>query len=362
MQLLALLHRWAGGIAGLLLATVALSGTVLLWEGSWIALPGADEPYRSTTADLANVIEIARADGRELARITFAGEEIGLHLASYRDGGGAYLDQSGQVVDRWDSMWGRPELWLFDLHHYLLLGHWGEYVTGGLGLLLFAFAITGVILWWRTRKTFKFRLWPARMTRSAIVRQHRDIGVVASPLLLLSALTGSLMIFAPLSDALLAPWAGSAVAEPDIPTVAATPGPSTDWHAVLAAGQAAFPQAAPRRLQFSAEPGQPMLLRLRQDFEWTPNGRTYVYLDPGAAQVVAVDDPAADDTAQAISEKYYPVHAAKVGGFAWKLVLSFGGFALFILGTLATWSFWFGRNSGKPVRAPALEPAPSSAN
>ena len=43
--------------------------------------------------------------------------------------------------------------------------------------------------------------WPSRMTRSAIVRQHRDIGVVASPLLLIAALTGSVMIFKPMSEA-----------------------------------------------------------------------------------------------------------------------------------------------------------------
>lgn len=350
MNLLALLHRWAGGIAGLLLAAMALSGTVLLWEGSWIGLPGADEPYRSTTADLARAVEVAGADGRELARITFASEEIGLHLATYRDGGGAYIDQSGRVVDIWDSLWGRPELWLFDLHHYLLLGHWGEYVTGGLGLLLIAFAVTGAILWWRTRKTFKFRLWPARMTRSAIVRQHRDIGVVASPLLVLSALTGSLMVFAPLSDALLAPWSQPGGAEPEIPTVSAVPQADADWRAVMAAGQAAFPGAAPRRLQFPSEPGQPMLLRLRQDFEWTPNGRTYAYLDPAGARVVAVDDPAADDTARAVQEKFYPVHAAKVGGPLWKLALSFGGLALAVLGLLASWSFWFG-SSARPQAA-----------
>ncbi|HCS17205.1 MAG TPA: peptidase, partial [Erythrobacter sp.] len=38
MKLLSLLHRWAGGIVGLLLAVIGLSGTVLLWEDSWIML------------------------------------------------------------------------------------------------------------------------------------------------------------------------------------------------------------------------------------------------------------------------------------------------------------------------------------
>ena len=174
MKLLALLHRWAGAIAGLLLAVIGLSGTILLWEESWIGLPGANDPLRADPAAFGRVVAAAIAENPALSRITFADERMGLHQAIYVDGGGAYLTQAGTVVDRWDSLWGRPELWLFELHHYLFLGETGKYVTGVLGVLLFGFAITGLILWWRTRKTFEFRVWPSRMSRPSILRQHRD--------------------------------------------------------------------------------------------------------------------------------------------------------------------------------------------
>lgn len=360
MKLLALLHRWTGGVVGLLLAVIGLSGTVLVWEESWIGLPGADEPLRADAAEIGGAVEAALALDPALSRITFADERMGLHQAIYADGGGAYLTQAGEVVDRWDSLWGRPELWLFDLHHYLFLGENGKYVTGALGLLLFAFTITGLIVWWRTRKTFRFRLWPARMTRSAIVRQHRDIGVIASPLLLLAAVTGSLMVFPALSAALLAPWAEPAKAAAP-PQIAGAAGPATDWRKVMINAQAAFPEAAPRRLMFPADPGAPISLRFKQDFEWTPNGRTYVWLDPATAQVVATDNPAAGDTASAITEKFYPLHAGKVGGFLWRLALTFAGLVLVLLGTLATWSFWFvrpARPKAEPARAAIMaEPA-----
>ena len=52
MKLLALLHRWTGGIVGLLLAVIALSGTVLVWEGAWVGLPGADDPVTNDPAAL----------------------------------------------------------------------------------------------------------------------------------------------------------------------------------------------------------------------------------------------------------------------------------------------------------------------
>ncbi|WP_129792240.1 PepSY domain-containing protein [Sphingosinicella sp. CPCC 101087] len=347
MPLLSLLHRWTGGIVGLLLTVIGLSGTLLVWEERWIGLPGAKDPLRADAAEIGTTVAAAMAEAPDLSRITFADDRMGLHQAIYADGGGAYLTQGGEIVDRWDSLWGRPELWLFDLHHYLFLGEIGKFITGLLGLLLLAFSVTGLILWWRTRKTFSFRLWPARMTRSAIVRQHRDIGVVASPLLILAALTGSSMVFPALPDALLAPWA-AAEAAPEAPAAAGAVSPATDWRAVMANAQAMFPEAAPRRLMLPKETGAPLALRMKQHFEWTPNGRTYVYLDPATAEVLATDDPAAGDASSAIIEKFYPVHAGKVGGLLWQLALTFCGLTLALLGSLATWSFWF----LKPAKAP----------
>lgn len=347
---LAWLHRWTGGLAGLLLAVLALSGTVLVWEEAWIGLPGAGDSLRVDAAATGAAVESALAVDPALSRITFADEGMALHQAIYTNGGGAYLTQAGQVVDRWDSLWGRPELWLFDLHHYLFMGETGKIVTGVLGLLLLAFAVTGLILWWRTRRKFEFRLWPAEMTRSAIIRQHRDIGAVASPLLIMTALTGSFMVFPGLSDAMLSPWAREAATP--APAVAGPVGADTDWRAVMASAQRAFPDALPRRLMMPKEAGAPLVLRMRQDFEWTPNGRTYVYLDPASARVLAVDDPAAGDTASAITEKYYPLHAGKVGGVLWRLMLTFSGLSLVLLGTLATWSFWFPKAAKRKKRRP----------
>ena len=358
---LALLHRWTGGIAGLLLAVIGLSGTLLVWEEAWIGLPGAGDAVRADPAAMGAAIEAAIAVDTALSRVTFADEGMALHQAIYSDGGGVYLTQTSQVVDRWDSLWGRPELWLFDLHHYLFMGETGKVITGMLGLLLFAFAITGLILWWRTRRKFQFRLWPAEMTKSAIIRQHRDIGAVASPLLILSALTGAFMVFPAMSDALLAPWAKAAPTAPARAQATGSVGSETDWRAVMAAAQEAFPDAMPRRLMLPKEPGEPLVLRMRQDFEWTPNGRTYVYLDPATARILSVDDPAASDAASAIEEKYYPVHAGKVGGLLWRLALTFSGLTLVLLGTLASWSFWFpkaAKRKARKVRSPAaVQPA-----
>jgi hypothetical protein len=46
MRALALLHRWAGGVIGLFLAILGLSGAILALEESWIGVAHAGDPSR----------------------------------------------------------------------------------------------------------------------------------------------------------------------------------------------------------------------------------------------------------------------------------------------------------------------------
>lgn len=346
MRILTFLHRWTGGVVGLLLAIVGLSGTILVWEGDWIGLSGADDAVVQNSTEMANAITIAANDPATLSRITFASEEIGLHQAIYANGSGAYITQSGEIVERWNTNWERPELWIFDLHHYLLAGETGKLATGILGLIGVFFVLSGAVLWWRTRGTFAFRLWPKRLTRSAIVRQHRDVGILAAPLLLLSLTTGIAMIFPAWAESLLSPWS----APPPIERINRTEPalqPGEQWKAMLDQAAKRFPKSELRRLQFTGDDGGPVLLRLRQPFEWTPNGRTYLRFDPNSAALIEIEDPANGAIAQSVQEKFYPLHSGKVGGWVWKVALTLTGLALAILGLLAVFSFWFKKPQAK---------------
>ena len=329
MRLLSAIHRWAGGFIGLLLALLGLTGAILVWEGEWITLPGAGDAVVEDVARIAAIIDHAAAEG-ELSRATFASDEIGLHQLVYADGSGAYVRQDGVVVDRWTSQWERPELWLFDLHHHLFAGETGEMVTGIAGIVGLLFVATGVILWWRSRRAFRPRLLPTRFEPGPVVRHHRDLGLLTMPLLVVSMLTGILMLFGPVRSALLGTEHRPKVTIDEIG--------SRSPAQVLAMAKARFPNAELRRLTLPLRPGDPIVIRIRQPFEWTPNGRTQISV--AADGVVTVENAAAANRSASFSEKAYPVHSAKVGGLALKLSMTASGIALTILGSLATWSFW----------------------
>ena len=204
MKLLSFLHRWSGGLIGLLLAILGLTGAILVWEGEWISLPHAHDPVAERVETLGKISEREAAAGA--TRITFASDEIGLHHVAKEGGAGSYVAQDGTTVASWSSQWERPELWLFDLHHHLFAGETGETVAGIAGIFGLLFVITGSILWWRSRRAFRWRCGRRKFQPGPIVAHHRDIGILVAPLLLVSFLTGIGMLFPSATKVALSPW------------------------------------------------------------------------------------------------------------------------------------------------------------
>ena len=362
MKIIELAHRWMGGFIGLLLALLGLSGAILAHKSSWIMLPHAGDAQVRDVGAISSAVERLMTDpAARSGSILFASEDFGLHRLRLEKGAGAYADQTGVIVTRWASTWDRTELWLFDFHHHLWAGKTGATVAGWLAVIGIGFVVTGVILWWRTRQTFEFRLWPKRMTRSAIVRQHRDLGIILSPLLFLALLTGAMLTLRPVSDLLLSPFSSpqemkEAIAPPKVEggPLAARP----DWQAMFRTAQQRFPDAEMRMLILPRKPGDLIAMRLKQPAEWTPNGRTMVWFDPADGRLIEARDALSLPKGSWVFTMVFPLHAGEVGGLAYRLVMTATGLGLAMLGSLTVWTFWFRRpGRAEPVPAGAVSAA-----
>ena len=355
MRALGLAHRWAGGLIGLVLAVLGLSGAILAFKDWWIMLPGARDLRPQSAAEIDALVTSQMSGANPPDALLFASENFGLHRLYRGEEGGAYADASGRLVAEWTSKWERPEVWLFDLHHHLLTGEAGEWVVSIAGVAGLAFVITGVILWWRTRATFRFRLWPGRMSRSAIVRQHRDLGLIVSPILFLSCLTGSMLLIKPLAMLVLSPLSSpaamAAASAPPVVAEDAALAPDLDWAAMLRAARARFPDAEVRIVSRPRAAGQPITIRMKQPAEWLPNGRSTLWFAPDTGRLVEARDGLTLPAGSQAFNMAYPLHAGKVGGLIWTTLIALSGLALALLGGLATWSFWFGGRRGVPQRA-----------
>jgi uncharacterized iron-regulated membrane protein len=354
MKILRLIHRWTGGLIGLLLAVLGLTGTLLLHEDAFLraTVPHAADAQVQDTATLATAATRIFAAKDRPRSIVLATERMGLHKLNYKAEHGAYADQSGAIVQAWTSNWSRPEVWLFDLHHHLFNGDTGEIFGGVAGLAGLGFVGTGLWLWWPTRRMFHFRLWPRMAKRAAIVHHHRDLGALVAPLLILSLTTGATMNLKWFSSALRAPFSSPAVME----AASASPkikggklAKAPDWSAMIGAAQARYPGAEVRVISLPAKKDGLIGVRLRQRAEWLPNGRTMVWFDPADGHMVATRDAQALPLGSRIANADYPLHAAKVGGLPYRLVMTVSGLTLTLLGTLTVVTFW-GNPVGNPRR------------
>lgn len=347
LRLLDWLHRWIGGILGLVLALLGLSGAILAHKDAWISLPHASDTLRADMPSLIHATQTLMAAPGNTQGIIYATPRFGLHQVRFAEGAGLYADQTGHLVTRWQSQWERHELWLLDFHHHLFTGDWGDWFAGIAGIAALFFVISGAILWWRTRKTFRFRLWPKRMSRPAIVMQHRDLGIVIAPLLFLSALTGTMLLFRPVAMLVVAPF-GSVTQtvkalEPPKYTSTGPLAPNPNWHAMLSEAHRRFPEAEFRILSLPRKAHDTITLRMRQPDEWLPNGRTTLWFDAATGQVLGARDARTLPPGAKLFNMAYPVHAGKVGGLIWRLVMTLSGLGMTVLGSFAVWSFWFRR-------------------
>lgn len=324
LNVLRKLHAWAGLVLSLVLAALAFSGASLVFKPQ---LRAAFDPIqRAATppldaASLAGVMTAAEArfGAGQVRSAIFANSEQRLHEITLKDGGGAWLDGAGAVKEAWREN-GRVYDVIFDLHHHLFAGETGTLVTGWVGVAALAMVVSGLILWWPARRSFAACVYPQRPGRAGWLAAHRDLAVMAAPMIALSLLTGAPVALQSVSRAVLD-------APVPKPAKAQTFG-AVNWDAAMRGAQARFPTAAIRIATAPAKAGAPVAIRLKQTAEWHANGRTIVYAEPATGAVIKVADALAESDGGRFFNGLWPVHAAKVGGWPWKIMILLSGLSL----------------------------------
>lgn len=333
-RLLRQLHAWVGLALSLLLFVLAVTGCALVYkEAYWrLVYPELRAPLPALDAgEHARAIAAAqRAFGTELRSVKFPEPGVNAYHLYLTDGEAFLSAHDQQVIDRWRPH-ERVMSLLFDVHAHLMAGAAGERVGGVVGLLGVFLAVTGLIVWWPTRAQFSVRnLLPRDVTRRTLIRWHRDLGTVASPVLVLLLITGSGLVFYTTAQKLLNGMFGDRVPSAAAPAVAAASHLPAPDSALLARIQAALPDA---RMVFYYPPRDGVRyhhLRLKRPCELHPNGRSYAYVH-GADGTLTTTDACALPPGEKIVHATYPLHAGKAGSAIYKLATFLGGAVLALL-------------------------------
>jgi len=322
------LHLWLGLSLGLLLALVALTGSVLLWEAPLFraAHPElADRPLPDLAAQgRALQAILASAEGAKARGFSLPDADLPVWEALERGGDRNYFDaQTGRLLVHRNKS-GDVLLTLLDWHTHLLSGAVGETVLGVVACAGLFMLLSGVWLYWPGRQRALKHLKPhANPPVLRWASLHRFVGVVALPLLVVMIGTGATMAYrGAVRSGLAAAFGEAPPARP--PKTPATQA-AIDWPAVLLAAHAAAPDAELTRLTLPAKGSGTLVLRIRRPGEWNLAGRSSLWIDPASATVIGGDDATKLGPGGRIANALFPIHSAAVGGLAWRIAACITG-------------------------------------
>ena len=233
-----------------------------------------------------------------------------------------------------DRFWGDYAVtWIYDLHYTLLLGENGRTTVGFVGLLMMASLVSGLYLWWPSRRRALAALKP--QLRQGSARRVYDLHVLGGTyfwvLLALLAVTGSALALPDQTRTLL-----GASGHQHGPATVSAPVPGGERHisldAAVMTARSRFPDAEVRWVESSGVGGTPISVRLYQQSE--PGRRfprTQVWIHPVSGEIISVHDPMWNGTADGVMDWLHPLHNGEALGITGRVIVLLSGLVLPLL-------------------------------
>lgn len=336
-RVLSWLHRMIGLTCLLYVLMASVTGVVLLFRQELLAAVHHDlAPVRGDVISKAEELSHRLPQG-SFRSIKFPDETLRAFVV--------YLPANRTALYNPDSLAPLPDRYgavrffdiTFELHHYLLAGETGLILSGVFGLAITVLIGLGFYLWWwpwRRRWSIANAI-PRKPTRTWRLYSHHTLGALASPALLVAAVTGAAIIFHEQARWALTELLGAG----DPPRKVATSG------SLSAARQQIFPDAVPRILIPSAVPGEPVTLRVRTSRELHPNGRSSIVYDHQARVAVQASEEAESGMGNRLFNLLYPLHIGSLGGLPLRLAWLISALIAFASAWLGFRSWWSRRAS-----------------
>jgi uncharacterized iron-regulated membrane protein len=343
-------HRMIGVIAGFLLVVIALSGSLLVFAPEIDAglNPGAfkvtPQPNKVAIASILQTIQTAypthQIDDLMLPKTDHDSYRIMADGYKFRFDADPY---TGRVLAArpWNQTF---QGWVYELHSMLFAGKIGEYIVGGLGIMLFSLGMTGLIVFpgWRRFKAG----WKIRWTAPKSILSydlHKVIGIISITFIAMIAVTGiSLVFFAPVIDLVYGLTQTKSL--PDRIEISVGQQPVLPIEQLMQRADVALPDA--KTVMLAIPPNPQTAFRITKKFpqEWDEFGWSAVYLNQYTGEVLRVDNALDGSVGKRIVGAVYPLHVGAVGGIGVKslyVLLGLTPIALFVTGFFLWWSRTF---------------------
>jgi uncharacterized iron-regulated membrane protein len=337
-------HTWVGLVAGLIIAIVSLTGSVIVFRNDIEQSKLPKDTNTSKTASLDDVaLQVAQSHpGVRIRRVRFPEHAGDPYVLQVDDAGTTRRlvseASTGRIVGKLESGWVE---WTIDLHRNLLSGKTGRNAVGVVGVVLFTLAASGMFLWLSGAR--KWKAWisvrPQGGSRRFHFELHRAAGLWSYALLSLVAFSGIWLAYPDQLRSALQSLTGQPatikapkVAKSEAPVIR----PLSEY---LRVGTAAMADGVPTELRLPDGEKGPVDLRLWRSGDLSQTGN-HVYIEPSTGRVLAVSRIADQPLATRISASFSPLHYGEFGGLPIKIVWGLLGLmpsVLFVTGLMTWW-------------------------
>jgi uncharacterized iron-regulated membrane protein len=343
-----ILHRYAGIMAGILLAIIGLTGSGLIFaeEVHSILHPQllqvAPEGDRLSHQILVDIARKAYPAEWKTQRITVPQKPEKSYTVLLESANEEYTNvylnpYNGKILGSQPMKQSLPGF-LLKWHVHLFAGDIGMQIVGVCGILLLLLGITGLLLVPKLRKlknnlTIRWRS-PWQLINYDL---HKVTGILAVLFLSLLAFTGAAMIFWTPFEAAVN-WLTRTPKTPEFVSKVVPGISSMKLDDILVKAEAALPEA---KFYPAKEPEATFDVWMQFPLENVFNKDPFLSLDQYTGKVLHVDNPKQASIATRILNSQYILHVGRYGGLATRLLYFAIGLApigLFITGFLIWWS------------------------
>lgn len=358
-------HAAIGLIAGALLYIVCLTGTVLVFYEEWqrVEQPGAPEMARLEPAATQRALAatLAREAGKpKTGNLYFQLPTAKLPRATITtDSEALLIDREGRIAAPKQNAWSD---FLYQLHYTLQIpGLWGITLVGGLGAMILALSLSGVIAHPRIFRD-AFRLRARDGGGIALADWHNRLGVWTLPFAVAVAFTGAVIGLATIDangvaaryyggddDLAYAPiFGGEPAANPApaaVPNLAGALGYMKAHYpgVTVTSITLAAPGTAGQRIEVVGEHRHRLIFGEYYDFD-------------GAGRFIRKVGLSDGDLGQQAAASTYDLHFGNYGGLPVKIAYFVFGLALTAIIATGTY-IWLGKRRRRGHREPRLAAA-----
>ncbi len=323
-KLLLNLHLYGTLVAGIFVAILGLTGSIIAFEAQLDRLfnpslfdiaPQASAPLPLST--LAAAVQ-RRFPGSKVDGFVLAQHPDTAHVAFISSGTAVFVNgYTGAILGtrRGTTLINR----IHQIHTHLLAGKAGEAIMDAAGVVMLFLVVSGVILWWKYKKvSIK---WNVSLFR-VMFDIHNATGILSAVFLLLLALTSIGIAF----ENPIARWTYKATGTkpiarslPSIPREGATP---IDPDEVLRIAKTAEPGATPLSIDYPEDKTDSYNVRMRFSEDRTPGGRSWVGIDQYSGKVLVAQNSRTAPLAVRASLMNRQIHTGDVFGTPSRIVMS----------------------------------------